>query len=83
MLHALIGLLDRPHVLCLTRVTKTKVCDSGVVALGNRFKLYSQSSDRVNRADRSSASAEIGWLERSLLVLRFSVVNHCLCVSSL
>ena len=64
-------------------MTKTKVCDTGVVALGNRFKLYSQSLDRVNRADRLSASAVIGWLERSLLVLRFSVVNHCLRVSSL
>lgn len=64
-------------------MTKTKVCDTGVFALGDRFKLYSQNSDSVNRADRLSASAVIGWLERSLLVLRFSVVNHCLCVSSL
>ena len=64
-------------------MTKTKVCDTGVFAPGDHFKLYSQSSDRVNRADRSSASVMFGWLERSLLVLRFSVVNHCLCVSSL
>ena len=54
-------------------MTKTKVCDTGVFALGDRFKLYFQSSDRVNRADRLSASAEIGWLERSLLVFRFQL----------